>query len=407
MDSRKKKIAIITPRYGREAAGQVPYAAAALARRLAAFYSVTVLTSTAKDYDSFANYYPEGESVEDGVKLLRFKTTSDRDEQSFERLEALRVNLGFVGKMLDKKLIREKGPLVRGLTAYIKEHTKDYDRMLFLTFSYYTTVAAWKYAADKAVLIPFTKNADEIALIKRDIYRDIFSSAKFVIYKDEEEKQAIEALLKEPYPESSTGVTGFEIPPYADSPEKRAELVSEFRKKYAVEGEYILYTGHISAGRECDKMFECFAAFKESKPGKDMHLTVIGRPDGEVVLPVDIGAYYPGFVSEKERFAAIAGAELLWFTAESPADIHNFTAGLMFGVPAIVSGNCTRLAEMAKRSESAFVYDSKEDCIKYMSDIAMMSDRDYARISVRGRFFSEDNYGWDAVTARICKMIEA
>ena len=82
MDSRKKKIAIITPRYGREAAGQVPYAAAALARRLAAFYSVTVLTSTAKDYDSFANYYPEGESVEDGVKLLRFKTTSDRDEQS-------------------------------------------------------------------------------------------------------------------------------------------------------------------------------------------------------------------------------------------------------------------------------------------------------------------------------------
>ena len=104
MDSRKKKIAIITPRYGREAAGQVPYAAAALARRLAAFYSVTVLTSTAKDYDSFANYYPEGESVEDGVKLLRFKTTSDRDEQSFERLEALRVNLGFAGKMLDKNL---------------------------------------------------------------------------------------------------------------------------------------------------------------------------------------------------------------------------------------------------------------------------------------------------------------
>ena len=88
-----KKIAVVVPRYGQEVAGPVPNYAYELVQKLKGFYSVDVLTTTASDYQTWANHFPEGESEEDGVTIWRFRTTQNRDIEEFEKLDAMREKL--------------------------------------------------------------------------------------------------------------------------------------------------------------------------------------------------------------------------------------------------------------------------------------------------------------------------
>ena len=407
MDMAIKKIALIVPRYGELAAGRVPDTAYRLAHKLKAFYSVTVLTSTAKDYDSWESYYDEGECEDDGISVIRFRSTQTRDIESYERHDAFRTKLGPAGSLLDKKLMLEQGPVVRGLGAFVRDHLEEFDRFVFLTYRYYPTVAVYSYVAGKAVIIPLTAGSSDEHYLKRGIYKNLLQGAERIIYSDNPEKEMIESVLKPPYPKSSLGVTGFEIPSYAVDPEKRAELVAEFREKYGIKEDYILYTGQVSKERGCDYMFECFTEFRERVPDGKLRLCVIGKTDADMALPVNIGAYYPGFVSEKEKIAAVAGARFLWITADSDADLKVFIMGLMLGVPGFVDQDCKRIYEEGIRSEASFYYVDDEECIEKLGEMDGLSGRDYAKMSVKGRFYAEDHYGWDAVLTRMKNTIES
>lgn len=407
MDTAIKKIALIVPRYGELAAGRVPDTAYRLAHKLKAFYSVTVLTSTAKDYDSWESYYEEGECEDDGITVIRFNTTQTRNIEKFERHDAFRTKIGPLGGLFDKKLILEQGPVVRGLAAFVRDHLEEFDRFVYLTYRYFPTAAVYSYTAGKSVIIPLTSGSSDENYLKRGIYKNLLKSAERIIYTDNPEKEMIESAINPPYPKASIGVTGFEIPSYAVDPEKRAELVAEFREKYGIKEDYILYTGQVSKERGCDDMFECFGRFREKVPDSKLKLCVIGKTDADIALPADIGAYYPGFVSEKERIAAIAGARFIWITADSEADLKVFITGLMLGVPGFVDQDCRRVFEEGIRSEAAFYYVYDVECIDKLKDMETISGREYARMSVSGRFYAEDHYGWDAVLTRMRNTIES
>ena len=134
MNEEVSKIAVIVPRYGEDLRGAVPEFAYHLVKRLKSFYSIDVLTSTASDFETWENSMDDGETVDDDIHIIRFRTTQTRDMASFEKLDELRRNLGIAGGMLDQKRIYEQGPVVRGLIAYLRENVDRYDRFLFVTF---------------------------------------------------------------------------------------------------------------------------------------------------------------------------------------------------------------------------------------------------------------------------------
>ena len=68
----KRKIGLIVQRYGRQVNGGAEVLARMVAEKLALKYDITVLTSRALDYHFWKPELPEGESEENGVKIIRF-----------------------------------------------------------------------------------------------------------------------------------------------------------------------------------------------------------------------------------------------------------------------------------------------------------------------------------------------
>ena len=85
-DRPRVKLACVVQRYGAEVTGGAEAHCRAVAERLAETHDVTVLTSCAKDYLTWRNAYPPGESRLGPVTVLRFPVTSPRHLHRFADL---------------------------------------------------------------------------------------------------------------------------------------------------------------------------------------------------------------------------------------------------------------------------------------------------------------------------------
>lgn len=153
-----KRVALVVQRFGGEVLGGAETLAKAFAQALEGYCKVSVLTTTARDHITWARHYPEGESVEDGVKVLRFHPDFERSRY-FHELN--RVFLGgtnperfFELSPLQKKswkerclglpvgfqeeLIRWQGPFPSKLFQHLRDNWPLYEVVIFFTYLYPT-----------------------------------------------------------------------------------------------------------------------------------------------------------------------------------------------------------------------------------------------------------------------------
>ena len=77
------KLAFVVQRYGAGVAGGSEMHCRQLAERLSAHHDVTVLTTCARDYVTWQNAFPAGESLEGRVRVHRFPVAHPRNLKAF------------------------------------------------------------------------------------------------------------------------------------------------------------------------------------------------------------------------------------------------------------------------------------------------------------------------------------
>jgi glycosyltransferase involved in cell wall biosynthesis len=173
------------------------------------------------------------------------------------------------------------------------------------------------------------------------------------------------------------------------------------RRKFGLNNPFIIYVGRIDVNKGCDELFRFFREYADGS-SRPLDLVLIGTP--VMPIPDDPRIRHLGFVSDQDKFDAIAAADLL--VMPSPYESLSMVALEAWGLgrPVLASARCDVLVGQCLRSNAGLYY---EDAREFAAALDLiLSDRALAaRLGENGRRFFERNYSWPVIERKYLTML--
>ena len=383
-----KRIAFVNQRYGKEVNGGSEYYTMLMAQKLKAYYEVEVLTSKALTYEKWEDYYQEDVEQIDGVTVRRFGVKQKRSRVLQRFFKILITRFGMNTRKVTETWNKILGPYVPGLVKYIRDNNEKYDAFIFVTYLYHPTVFGMREVAERAIFVP---TAHDEYFIYFKLYEELFHLPKKIVFLTPEEKEFVHSLFHNEQIENEVIGVGVDVPKNVDA--------DSFRKKYGIEGDYLLYAGRVDTEKGCDEMFDYFCRY--SKTRNDLQLIVIGK--AYMNIPKQNNIRYLGFVSEEDKYNAIKGAKILWLPSQFESLSIAVLEAMALGVPVIVNGKCEVLRGHCERSGGGESYQSYEECEAMLDKI---QGKEYSQYSAKARKYIDKYYIWNSVIEKWKQAIE-
>ncbi|SHJ00858.1 glycosyltransferase family 4 protein [Desulfofundulus thermosubterraneus] len=409
-----KRVALVVQRFGGEVQGGAETYAGVLARVLKAPCEVTILTSTARDHITWARYYREGESVEDGLSVLRFHPDFEtppyfhelnriflggiNPERFFElsplqkrswQERCLRLPVSF-----QEELIRWQGPFSSGLFQYLRDNWPLYDAVIFFTYLYPTTYFGVDCVGDPGRVFLHPTLHDE-AHAYLSIWRKY--SRYNLLFSTQEEAD----LARRLWGEVKGRVVGYGL---VDQNAGSEGSTLCHKTKHGSEKHYLLYAGRIDAAKGVNILLDYFSRYKLEHPESLLKLKLIGRASLNLQVEKSAGIELCGFVSEEEKLRLMAGA--LAVVLPSPYESLSIVVleAFMMGTPVVVNGYCPVLAGHVNRSGAGFAYRNYRefvDAVETLRGNLVLRNE----VGKKGRAYFLENYEWSRYKARLLEAL--
>jgi glycosyltransferase involved in cell wall biosynthesis len=391
MPQDRLKIAFVVQRYGAEVTGGSESLARAVAERLAHDYDITVVTTCARDYVTWRNDLPGGETTASGVRILRFPVAQERELGAFNAYgEPLYARPHTAEE--EETWLRLQGPYAPALIDHLAQNQGQYAAVCFFTYLYYPTVAGLRVAGEHSLLIP---TAHDEPPLRFGMYEQVFTTPRAFAFCSGPE----EALVRERFPKASarsavTGI-GVDVPSRVDA--------EAFKIRHDIERPYVLYAGRIDAGKGCAEMLSSFERYRSAERGA-ADLLLIGRL--AMPEPHQPGVRHLGFLSEEEKYAAMAGARAI--ICPSPYESLSIVLleGFALGTPALASALSPVLVDHCVRSQGGLFYSTSAEFHEAL-DLIVRRPALGAALGANGRRYVEQNYRWSVVLDRYRQLIDA
>ena len=389
------KICFVVQRYGDEVNGGAEVHAKQLAEHVASLkgHEVEVATTKAIDYVTWKNEYEKDEEVINGLLVHRFPVIRERNQEKFNKFSE-KVASGQATYEEQEEWMRLQGPETPALIEWLKAHKDDYDCFVFLTYLYYTTYFGLKAVGDKAVLIP---TAHEEWTIHLPIFEKMFELPQGLFYNTIEEKKLVNGLYKtaDICDNNGMGGVGVEVP----------DVVSgdDFREKYNIDGDFMVYIGRIDENKCCPQLFTYFREFKNRNKDSDLKLVLAGKevikvPKADDIIPL-------GFVSEEDKFNSIAASSFLVLPSQFESLSIVVLEAMILNRPVLVNGKCEVLKGHCHKSDAGLYYMNYlefEGCLKYL--LSHPEERDL--MGRNGIKYVKENYSWESIVDRLDLMMQ-
>ncbi|MBI3050385.1 MAG: glycosyltransferase family 4 protein [Acidobacteria bacterium] len=384
------KLAFVVQRYGASIAGGSETHCRELAERLSPRHDITVLTTCAKDYVTWANEFPPGPAAENGVPVLRFPVARQRRMKVFSDLSD-EVFEGGAPRERQEEWFRENGPDAPGLLEYLRAHGREFDLVAFWTYRYFQSYFGLPLVADRAVLLP---TAEEDAAINLDVLPDFFDKpAGFVFLTPEEERLVSDRTHRPP---RLSVVAGIGLDPVPPGPRPRSPL-----DPLGVPASYLLYLGRVDRNKGCDALLDNFQHYAAARP--DVTLVLAGPVKMQIPDHPQIRAL--GYVSDEVREALLANARALvvpsWYESLSIVLLEAWN----HAVPALVNGRCKVLAGQVTRANGGLYYMFPAEFDEAADYLLDHPDRRDA-LGRQGLAYVEREYRWPDVLARVEGLLQ-
>lgn len=388
------RIALVNQRYGKEVNGGSEHYTRLLAEQLGKRFQVEVLTTTAMSYEKWENYYETGQDNVDGIKVRRFKVDKPRLLYTQRIVGKLLNCFRIKARWLNCMWVNAQGPYSPDLIRYISENKDKYDVYVFVTYMYYSTVYGMPEVKDRAIFIP---TAHDEFCIYYSIYTELFKMPKGIVFLTQEEREFVHSTFKnDDIPNIVAGV-GVDIP-------KNVEA-GRFRRKYDIKNNYIIYTGRVDENKGCGQMFEIFQIYRKHCT-LPLDLVVVGQQFMDI--PSDEHIHYLGFVSEEDKFDAIAGAEALWLPSEYESLSISVLEAMAMKTPVLVNGNCKVLKGHCTKSGGGLFYENIIQAAKYLEWFTNReyNQKQYESMGQKAYEYIIKYYSWEKIMEEFIQLAE-
>ena len=384
------KLAVVVQRYGADLNGGAELHARYIAERLAAHAEVEVFTTCARDYITWRNELPVGTDTVNGLTVRRFPVSRERDpddfgrwsEQVFSKTHSLADEL---------RWLRSEGPTSPALVTYLRRHAASYDYFIFFSYRYYLAYHGIRAVADQAVVVP---TAERDPVLGLGIFGPAFRGVRAIMYNSHEERALIQDVSNNAdVPGVVVGV-GSEVP---DDP--RAE---RFRERTGITGHFAIYIGRIDENKGCGELFEHFRRYAAGSQRR-LHLVLIGKP--VMPVPTHPRIHHLGFVSDEEKFDALAAADILIMPSYLESLSMVTLEAWAIGVPVLVNGACDVLRGQTVRSSAGLYYEGYAEFAETLHTLE--SNRGLRQAcGANGRAYFQQHYAWPVVEGKYLDMLD-
>jgi glycosyltransferase involved in cell wall biosynthesis len=397
------RLAFVVQRYGEDVNGGAEAHCRLVAEHLARTHRVEVLTSCARDYITWKNERAPGFETVNGVPVRRFPVKRPRDPDRFGRCSQ-KVFLGKHQPEDELLWLEEQGPFSPALLRHIQKRESDYDYFVFFSYRYYHSYHGIRAVPRKSILVP-TAERDEV--VSLSIFRDLFRLPRAIVYNSIEERAMIwRASGNRSVPGDVVGV-GSNLPPMAQMAQVTEGAgnadAEAFRRKFETRAPYALYVGRVDPNKGCRTLFHYFRRYRE-ETGSGLDLLLVGGKQMEI--PQEPGVRYIGFLSEADKWGALAGAELLLMPSELESLSMATLEAWAMGKPVLANGRCEVLRGQCRRSNAGLYFD---DYYEFKDALALLEESPDLRagLGANGRWFYHQNYRWEVVEGKYNRILES
>ncbi|MEX2273420.1 MAG: glycosyltransferase family 4 protein [Vicinamibacterales bacterium] len=384
------KLAFVIQRYGSDIAGGAEAHCRQLAERLYPHHDITILTTCARDYVTWADAYPRGESDVNGVRVLSFPVARMRRLKAFADLSDT-VFEGYPTEAQEEQWFVENGPVVHGLLEYLRQHGAEYELVLFWSFRYYTAYFGLPIVATRAVLVP---TAEEDPAIRLHVLKEYFRKPAGYLFLTPEEETLVSRRAGQPL--EPAAVIGSGLTPAAPVPDRRA------LDALGLPEDFILCLGRIDRNKGCYTLFEYF---EEHLTERGIDTTLVLAGPASIPVPGHPRIRALGFVDEAVRDALLAFARLLVVPSPYESLSIALLEGWNRGVPALVNADCRVLKGQVRRANGGLHYSSAKEFSAALN--WLLTNAGLARaLGRQGLAYVDREYRWPIVIRRVEALLE-
>lgn len=384
------KLAFVVQRYGKEVMGGSELHCRQIAERLSgAGFDCTVYTTTAKDYVTWQNEYPPGESILNSVRVKRYPVQKERDIDSFnEYSDWIFANEHSLEDEIE--WMERQGPVCPALIEALEREDEDYDVFIFFTYLYYNTYWGLQKVRRKKALVSTAH--DEPALYL-EMMKQVFALPDAFMFNTDAEKNML--CSRFPLNDKYQDVVGVGV----DIPEP--DESAHFSGKGGIFPPFILYAGRIEPGKGCQELFDNFYRF--SQRNQDLSLALIGKQLMEIPRHPRIS--YLGFVIPEDKNVAMASA----LTTVHPSRLESLCMAalesLAVKTPILVQEHTEPLKQHCLKGKCGLTYTNYEE-FETALDLFLSDKRLREAMGENGLDYVRSNYSWPIVIEKYKKLFK-
>jgi glycosyltransferase involved in cell wall biosynthesis len=286
--------------------------------------------------------------------------------------------------------LESEGPASPALLAHIAAHATAYDWFVFFSYRYHHAFHGVRAVSSRAVLVPTAERDPAIGL---GVFPAIFRAVRATMFNSFEERAMLQHVSGSRLPGVIVGI-GSKVP---DRPEPE-----RFRQRFEVRGPFAIYVGRIDENKGCK---ELFAFFQQATAARRSGLQLVLV--GQSVLPVPKHPLikHLGFLDERDKFDAIAAADLLIMPSYYESLSMVALEAWALAKPVLANGRCDVLKGQCLRSNGGLFYD---DYAEFAETLGALSASPSLRraLGENGMTYFRRHYSWPVIERKYLQVFE-